>query len=487
MGFFSFLFKENKDSHQQAKPEKQQKSPTEENILAALVDCDDLTQYTVNNIGVKLVFFGHLIENVILDRDIIEPLNNVQESELANLFSRKQYKRIDTCIEAVDGILKGQVAILSHNKTYIVDAYGPKSRSITQSESESIITGAHDAFIEEANVNLSLIRRRLQTPKLKVKKFIVGDLTKSTVALMYIEGVANNDIVKELDKRISEVKVDSIEDANMLAQMIDEFPNSIFPQFFTTERPDVIVGKLVSGKIAGIVDHSPTVFTAPTNFFEFFESPDDKNNRWIISTSMKLMRYFAFIITLTFTALYVSATTYSYEVIPQTILMSLAESRHRVPFPPLVEALMLEIAIELLREAGVRLPTKIGQTIGIVGGIVIGQAAVDAGLVSNTLIIAVAVSAISSFVIPNYILSASLRIARFMVIILAGLFGNFGLIVGLLLLVIHLGGLTNLNTPYVNPIAPTHPRDWLNYFIRAPYGLKKTRPTQSISPNPKKR
>jgi len=197
-----------------------------------------------------------------------------------------------------------------------------------------------------------------------------------------------------------------------------------------------------------------------------------------------LLRFLAFAITVSFTALYVAVTTYHYEMIPENLLLTLAESRSRVPFPPVYEALVMEVMIELLREAGARLPTKIGQTIGIVGGIVIGQAAVQAGLTSNILIIAVASSAISSFVIPSYVMSASIRLIRFGLLILAGWWGIFGMFVGMSGLVIHLSGLTSLGSSYITPIAPLKPQDWLDVFIRAPLSAIKYRPSQSQTPNP---
>ncbi|MGO4372210.1 spore germination protein [Paenibacillus sp. MCAF20] len=240
---------------------------------------------------------------------------------------------------------------------------------------------------------------------------------------------------------------------------------------------------MVSGRIIVIVDGSPSVISAPASFFEFFSSPDDYYQRWVLGTATRLLRFVAFIITVTFTAMYVSVTTFHYEMIPEDLLLTLTESRSRVPFPPIYEALLLESTIELLREAGARLPTKIGQTIGIVGGIVIGQAAVQAGLTSNILIIAVASSAIASFVIPSYVMSASIRLIRFGLIILAGLLGNLGLMMGLIMIVIHLSGLTSLKASYLSPVAPMKIKDWQDVFMRAPFAWLKERPTISRSPN----
>jgi hypothetical protein len=269
----------------------------------------------------------------------------------------------------------------------------------------------------------------------------------------------------------------------MLIQYIDDFPNSIFPLFPTTERTDSAISRLVAGRVIGILDGSPSVFSAPASFFEFFSSPDDYYQRWLLGTATRILRFIAFLITVNFTALYVSVTTFHYEMVPEALLLTLTESRSRVPFPPIYEALLMEVTIELLREAGARLPTKIGQTIGIVGGIVIGQAAVQAGLTSNILIIAVASSAISSFVIPSYVMSASIRLIRFGLIFLAGMMGNLGLMMGIAMVVIHLSGLTSLNTSYITPVSPFKFKDWRDVFIRAPFWALKERPSQSKSPN----
>lgn len=245
----------------------------------------------------------------------------------------------------------------------------------------------------------------------------------------------------------------------------------------TTERPDVVISKIIGGRIVGFLDGSPSVFSGPTSFFDFFSSPDDYYSRWILGSATRILRMIGFILTLVLTALYVSAITYHYEMIPHAMLYNLTESRSKVPFPPLFEAMMMETTIELLREAGARLPTKIGQTIGIVGGIVIGQAAVQAGFTSNILIMTVATSAITSFVVPSYIMSGSIRLIRFGFILLAGLLGNLGLIIGIGFMTIHLAGIKSLGTSYLTPISPFNLSDILDTFIRGPFWAFKKRPS----------
>lgn len=457
--------------------------PTVKKIQTIFNNSSDIIHRTFPEINVDYFYITHLVDKDIFERDVIRPLCHVSQKEVGQLLQRSTYEEAKTIKEVVNGVLNGDVVIFHKGKAFLVNVFGPEKRSVERSETETVVTGPHDAFVENAQTNLSLIRKRLKTPQLKVMQLVVGRLTRTNVYIMYLEDVVSDEVLQDLKERIEKISIDGIYDTNMLVQYIDDAPNSIFPQFQTSERPDVAVAKLVEGKIVGLVDGSPYMFSAPTGFFEFFQSPDDYYQRWILGTATRFLRFVSLIITLGFTALYVSVTTFHYEMIPEAMLVGLAESRIEVPFPPVYEALMMEFTIELLREAGARLPNKIGQTIGIVGGIVIGQAAVDAGITSNILVIAVAVSALASFTIPNYIMSTSLRIARFGLILLAGFLGNVGLMLGIGLLVIHLSGITNVKTPYLNPAAPVHVKDWKDTFIRGPYWAQQTRPTQSKSKN----
>ncbi|GGF59692.1 hypothetical protein GCM10010912_01130 [Paenibacillus albidus] len=385
--------------------------------------------------------------------------------------------------KVIEGIVNGGVAIFHDGSTYLLDLYSPESRSVQQSETETVITGPHDSFVESLTTNLSLIRRRIKSSHLKIIPCSVGEISKSKVYILYIQNIANPEHVEEMRKRVQRIETDGILDGSILTQYLEDSPNSVFPQFMITERPDVAASKLMSGRVLTIMENSPIVVSAPAAFFEFFASPDDYYQRWALGTALRMLRFMALLITVTFTAMYVSVTTFHYEMVPEALLRTLAESRSRVPFPPVYEALLLETMIELLREAGARLPTKIGQTIGIVGGIVIGQAAVQAGLTSNILIIAVATSAIASFVIPSYMMSASIRLIRFGLIILAGTWGNMGLVMGIALIIIHLSGLTSLKASYMIPLAPMKPSDWKDVFIRAPFSMLTKRPTQVKTPN----
>ncbi|RKN80605.1 spore germination protein [Paenibacillus ginsengarvi] len=465
------------------KPENKPQEPTFEHILGQFRDCSDLTHRSFPNNGVNVLYFTFLVGNDELLREIVEPFSRMSEREVSGLLSGSFYTRVDDAKMCVEGVLYGKAAVFYAKETYLVDVAHPVGRSIEQSETEGVIAGPHDGFVENIAQNLSVLRQRIRSSHLKTIRLTVGEVTKTEVVLVYLEGIANEENVRTLTERIRDIEIDGVFEGNMFVQLIDDNPNSVFPQFMTTERPDAVASKIIGGRIAGIVEGSPSVFCCPTAFFDFFGSPDDYYHRWLLGTAVRILRFVGFMITIGFTAFYVSVTTFHYDMIPHTMLLNLTESRSKVPFPPLMEALLMETTIELLREAGARLPTKIGQTIGIVGGIVIGQASVQAGFTSNILIIAVATSAIASFVIPSYVMSGSIRLIRFGLIILAGMLGNLGLTIGIGLVIIHLAGITNLGASYLTPIAPKNSTDFLDTFVRGPLWAIRKRPSISRSSN----
>jgi spore germination protein len=450
---------------------KQDKKSNISEFQSFFQNCSDLSCTEFPHLDIKIYYFPYLIDKTIYDQHLSE-IRNVTKEEFEAYLNQSEFQVLQDVINVEEAVLSGSCILFFQDIAYDIPVKNGETRSISPSETETVILGAHDAFVESIDVNLSLIRRRVLSSKLKAIKLYVGSQAKKVVYLLYLEDLVSETDIDHLKKRISSIKNDGIVDTNMLVQYIDEHPNSPFPQFYTTERPDVTVYKLFDGKIVGLLDDSPFAFCTPVSFFDFMESMDDFGQRWVVSSFIRILRYIAIMITLVFTALYVSVTTYHYEMIPQALLPTLLESRSRVPFPPVIEALFLELLLELLREAGARLPTKVGQTIGIVGGIVIGQAAVEAGITSNILIIVVAASAIASFVIPSYLMSASIRIVRFSFIIIAGFWGNIGIVFGMGIVIIHLSGLTNLNSPYLLPISPMYPKFLKYTLLRGPFKKK---------------
>lgn len=283
-------------------------------------------------------------------------------------------------------------------------------------------------------------------------------------------------MVNTLHQRIKDLNIDALLDSAVLAEMIDDNSMSVFPQMLLTERPDRFCNCLLDGKLGIIVDGSSMAIVCPQSFTEFFQSQEDQNLRWQIATFVRLLRLTAFFISVYLTPIYVAALTFHYEVIPQAFLVPLSESRALVPFPPIFEALLLEFIIELLREAGARLPTKIGQTIGIVGGIVIGTAAVQAGITSNILLIIIALSALASFTSPSYMMGNAIRLIRFPIIILAGFWGFYGIMLAFCFILIHLLRQSSLGAPYMSPLYPPRVREMRDSVIRMPMPFTAKRP-----------
>ncbi|MGG0240897.1 spore germination protein [Bacillus rhizoplanae] len=311
---------------------------------------------------------------------------------------------------------------------------------------ESTVTGPQEGFVEDIDTNINLVRKRLPVLELKTKELIIGEFSKTKVVMMYMGNLAEKETIAYLEDLLNKIQYDQINDSNYIAHLLGD--TSIFPTFITTERADRVSSGLVDGKIAIFVDGAPNVLLAPVSLLDFFISPEDYSVSWFYATFSRLLRFIAIIFSICATPLYVAVLSYHYELIPSDLLETLILSRAQVPFPPLIEAIFLELAIDLLREAGARLPMKVGQTLGIVGGIVIGQASVQAGLTSNILLIIVALSALASFITPIYKMGNAVRVLRFPFLILAELWGLLGISLGFIILLTRLFQLSSLRKPY---------------------------------------
>ncbi len=303
-------------------------------------------------------------------------------------------------------------------------------------------------------------------------------MTKTAVAVVSIKGIADEENVNTAVQRIKDVDLDQVVDSSFVQQSIADNKNSPFPQLLDTERPDRIASILVEGKVAIIVDGSPHVLLGPTTLIEFFSAFEDYFLNWMVASAFRLIRLIAVFFSILVTPLYVAVLTHHFEVIPNTMLGTLVNSRSQVPFPPIMEAIILELAIELLREAGARLPTKVGQTIGIVGGIVIGTASVEAGLTSNVLLIVVGIAALGSFTTPVYKMSNTIRLIRFPLLLIAHVYGLLGLTIFIAYIMVHLLRLTSLGRPFMEPIFPFRIKDFKDALIRLPFDKQNKRPYQ---------
>ncbi|MEK8197370.1 MULTISPECIES: spore germination protein [Lysinibacillus] len=423
---------------------------------------------------VTVIYFSSLIEKMTLQTMVIIPLAN----NLKQIHQMSQYIDAKDVKDVIKRLNAGQTLLFFHETNALVsmDTFSAPIRAITNTETESTVIGPQDAFTESLETNISLVRRRIQSSMLKNENRIVGSEANIKISIVYMDNIVNDENLKNLRNRIDQVNYPLFTDISVLKQLIEDNPLSPFPQYYMTVRPDSVCRYLLDGRIVVFMDNSQLAIVCPTSFFEMFVSIEDYYNRWTTASLLRMLRFFGFFITIMITPMYISALTFHPEILPYELLLSLQESRSKVPFPPLIEVLFIELIIEVLREAGSRMPAKVGQTIGIVGGIVIGTAAVEAGLLSNILIVLVATSALLSFLPPIFLMSNTSRFIRYIFILSAGLFGLFGQMLAFAWLIHHLLSLKSLGTNYMTPGIPRKPTDLLDNVIRFPlkYLTKKT-------------
>ncbi|TFB22149.1 spore germination protein [Filobacillus milosensis] len=437
----------------------------------------DFSKKTIEQNGQRIgVFFIHyMVEKDQIYKFVLDKIQseNIQWDTklLDNEIPINNAKFRTECEEIGKDILRGSVCIYVEGDSDCITYGFPNilERTPSKAETESLVFGPKIAFTESLRSNMNIIHWRMDNSSLTSEKFIIGNEIPTEVRLVYLKDLANEENVNEMRKRLKNLETDDVLESSVLTQYIEDNSYSIFPQMYVTELPDRLCYELKEGKLSVLVDKSPSAVIAPINFFSFFESTEDLYTRWNMGSFIRLMRLVAMFLSVTLTPLYVAALTFHYEIVPTALLVSLGHSRSRVPFPPLLEALILEFLIELIREAGARLPTKVGQTMGIVGGIVIGQAIVQAGFTSNILIIIVALSALASFTVPSYLMGSAIRILRFPLIIMAGLWGFLGIFFSFSFLIIHVLKQKSLKRPYFAPIYPFRPKDLDNSIVRIPF------------------
>lgn len=349
-------------------------------------------------------------------------------------------------------------------------------REMNDTQNEFSVIGPKIGFIEDLFTNIHLIRDHLNTADLIFEEMEIGTRTKTKVVLAYLDGITNPEYVNTLRQRIKDLDIDVTFDNTHLEQLLADNNTTPFPLFISTERVDRVVGSIIQGQVVLISDKSSYAVIGPAPLMEFFSNPEDFYLPFVIASFFKLIRIFGMLFSIFSTSFYVAILTFHFEVIPKELLGPIIYSRANVPFPPVIEALFLEVTIDLLREAGARLPTKIGQTLGIVGAIVIGQATVEAALTSNILLIIVALAALTSFTTPIYKMSNAVRLLRYPFIVLAAVWGGLGIYVGLVFLIVHLARLKSLGVPYLVPVYPFRKQAVLSSFIRPKYVKYDKRP-----------
>ncbi|MGF3102810.1 spore germination protein [Rossellomorea sp. DUT-2] len=405
-------------------------------------------------------------ERDLLDclRDSVVAVGNIQEcKDFQTLYST---------------LFSGHVIVLINGFTrgFTIDLSGGKDREVAEATQESVVRGPREAFTESLRTNTALIRRKINDSNLWVESKKIGRVTKTQVSVMYIKGIVNDKVLEEVRERLDRIEIDGILESGYIEELIEDKTFSPFPTIYNTERPDVVAACLLEGRVAILVNGTPFVLVVPSLFTQFFQAAEDYYQRWDFSTLIRFLRLICFFIALLAPSIFIAVTTYHHEMIPTPLLISLASQREGVPFPAFVEALIMEVTFEILREGGIRMPRAIGQAVSIVGTLVIGTAAVEAGIVSAAMVIVVSITAIASFVVPSNNMGISIRMIRFLFMGLAASFGIFGITAAFIAMILHLCSLRSFGIPYMSPFGPFNVEDQKDSLFRFPHWGLISRP-----------
>lgn len=399
----------------------------------------------------ELLFVRSLCDSVVISRDVVVPFYEVKDlSEYQDYiasFPGSSQPKSDQ--DALSGLLDGYVFLNILGESYLFEAYKAQNSSVKETLTESVVQGPSDALTENLQVNLNLVRRRYPTPKLKIEMVTIGKTSKTKSAIIYDEERVNPEVLDELKKKVDKIEADMMQSMGQLEKEVSDEHFRIFPKTVVTERPDRVVYNLARGKVAVLMDTTGFALVLPTVFTDFFAAMDDRYQLPLVGRFLKLMRYLGLVMTLLIPALYVAFTSYNPEIMRIQIALLVAGSRATVPYPSFVEVLLMLLMMEFLTEASLRLPKAIGPTATTVGGLILGQAATQAGLVGNIMIILVSAVAISNFLIPLNMMSFAVRVVKYAFIFLAALFGLFGVAIGVVGLIMYLCNLRSFGQPYM--------------------------------------
>lgn len=399
--------------------------------------------------------------------EVLKYLRTIEKEEIYDVLSQNALGISDatffsTIEEAADGLLTGETILFVDGFAQAVKIpdNGYPRMSLSEADSEKVIRGSNEGFSDSVKQNAALIRKRVRSPKVKVKQLKTGIRSNTNVYLVYMDDLVYPGLLKEIECRMDGFEIDGVLDSGVIEQLTEEKWYSPFPQFQTTERPDRAAMSILEGRVILLVDNSPVALILPTDYNSFIRTSDDYYNRFEIASFGRMLRYVASFFAMTLPGLYLAVTNFHTQILPTTLLLSFADARRGVPFPAVIEVLIMEISFELLREAGVRLPGAMGNTIGIVGGLIIGQAAVEANLVSPIVVIVISFTALCSFAIPNEEFATAFRVLKFFFIALCAWLGFFGMLAGLLAVLIHLSHLKSFGIPYLMPFVGADLNDY---------------------------
>ncbi|MFG6150285.1 spore germination protein [Halobacillus sp. B23F22_1] len=449
------------------------------------------------------IYIKGLSDTKSLSRFIIEKLMNEMHAESnpnpwspsqignyikENLLPISNVDEIEEWNQLLSTLLAGQTILLVDGWDHALgcDSSDKKERSVSEPTTEVTIRGAKDSFTESLDTNTALVRSRIQSPNLWLETMKIGRISQTEVSIMYVNGIVNKKLIREVKNRLKKIEVDELLSSNTVEEWISDEVMTPFPTVLVTERPDVVAGNLMEGRITIFVNGTPFPLIVPATWNQFFQSAEDYYLNWIIVSFLRCIRIVSFFVTLFGTSLFIAFVSFHPELIPTPLLINIAAQRQTTPFPIIFEALLMEITFEILREAGIRMPRQVGQAVSIVGAIVLGEAAVMAGIVSSSMVIVVAATAIASFTISHSSMTDSIRLLRFGMMISASLFGLYGVGLGAIVLVAHLTSLRSFGIPYLTPYAPFIFADQKDAILRLPKPFLKKRP-RLISQNNTKR
>jgi len=436
---------------------------------------------TVNIISNEVLTDTKVINDYIL-RAIVRVLEkNISINDLQSFLPDNNIKIMTNYKEMLNLLYKGFALVLFNKKVLAIEVRSGLNRGVGEASNEPSIKGPKDAFLEHFNTNLGLIRRRIKSNHLWMKTLFIGKETNTKVGILYMENIADEKIVKDVIKKLKKINIDGILDSGYLKEKLEIRTNPIFPTVLSTERPDRASMSLLEGKIVILVDNSPYVLIVPSFFIDFLHTPDDYYQKPINITFIRIIRVIAFFIAIFAPAYYIAITTHNHDAIPLNLLINFSIQRESVPFPALIEALLMSITFEILRESDTRMPSTIGTAVSILGGLVLGDAAVSAGIVSPIMIIVIAISAISGLVFSSVELISAVRWWRFIMMFLATIFGIYGIFIGGILLLSRLSSLNSFGKPYLAPFAPMILSEQQDAIIKTPNkGIKKRNPLLTI-------
>ena len=468
----------------------------EQNLAAideALRDCGDIVrrEFRIGGNGKLYMLYAdnfvdlEAIRESILETIMLDYQNGKKEGILESLLEEAiavgEVRKITTVAEICDAVFWGDTVLLMEGNDFALQATTKKfpNRGISKAETEVVVQGPKDAFMEVMAFNIVLTRRRIRDPKLKLKRKKAGRRSRTDIALMYMEDLVRPEILSQVEKQLDNMDLDALLDSGYAEQLLEKRQYSPFPQLQMTERPDKTASALLEGRVALLVDNTPYAILLPATLNTFFQAAEDYYDRWEIMSLIRGIRYAAAFVAVALPGLYIAFAVYHPQLMPTALALKVASTRGAIPFSVIGEVLIMELAFELLREAGIRLPSPVSSTIGIVGGIIIGSAAVEAGIVSPVVVIVAALTGICTFVIPNVSIVSGLRLSKYLVIGLAAVFGIFGVWAALLLLLAHLASLTSYGIPYLYPFCSSSvndDRDWEDSIFRLPLSKMKRRP-----------